>query len=343
MSNLYGKPCAPEIWGVSDFYTKPETNQLLAAKANVSTVYTRAYIDNLQLTLSNSISAVASSQVTQPELDLALLNLQTEIESDAVSLYATKTDTYTKTEVDGLLAGLDLDPASFVRTSPASTAENTIDPGSANAVALTIRGSSTNPTVTEWLNSSGDTVAYAKNNGEFGVEQLLRVGRLISDGGVAIHTNNKRITALGNPVLNTDAVPLGFLKSYILDFYNDSPSAVKDDVLILICSDETSDLQSGTASITLQMPYSGTLLAARATVNTAPAGSAIVVDVNKDGASILSTKLTIGVSETTSTGNAYVISDDVLPDGSKISVDIDQVGSITPGTGLKVTLYILKD
>lgn len=113
-----------------------------------------------------------------------------------------------------------------------------------------------------------------------------------------------------------------------------------DDVVLLVCSDETSNLQEEEAVVTIQMPYYGTLLAARATVNSAPTGSAIIVDLNKDGASVLSTKLTIGASETTSIGNAYTISNDVLPYGSEISVDIDQVGSVTPGAGLKVTLYI---
>lgn len=345
MSNLYGKPCSPELWGVSDFYTKPEVNQLLAAKANISQVYTRSYIDSLATTLTNSISAVSSSQINQAELDAALEALQVEIEGEVSSLYATKAETYTKSEVDGLLSGLDLDPSSFVRTSPTDTSDNLINPGSNDAVALTIQGSSTNPTIGEWLNSSGDTVAYVKNNGEFGIEQLLKVGRLVSDGGIAINTNNKRITALGTPVLNTDAVPLGYLRTYILDFYNNSPGGVKDDIVLLACSNETSNLQTKQSAVKFQMPYSGTLLAVRATVNTAPTGSALVADINKNGSSILSTKLTIDAGEITSTGSVSpaVISDDILPDGSEISVDIDQIGSTEAGTGLKVILYLMRD
>jgi hypothetical protein len=92
------------------------------------------------------------------------------------------------------------------------------------------------------------------------------------------------------------------------------------------------------------MPFAGTLTAVKASVNTAPVGSTLVVDINESGTSVLSTKLSIDASETTSATAAVpaVISDSALSDNSIISIDIDQIGSGTAGEGLKVTLYVTR-
>lgn len=106
------------------------------------------------------------------------------------------------------------------------------------------------------------------------------------------------------------------------------------------CSDETTDLTTGTAKVTFRMPYAMTLTGVRANVNTAPVGSTITVDINEGGVSVLSTLLTIDAAEKTSTTAAVpaVISDSGLADDAEITIDIDQVGSTTAGKGLKVWL-----
>lgn len=111
-------------------------------------------------------------------------------------------------------------------------------------------------------------------------------------------------------------------------------------VIQLACSDETTALTTGTAKITFRMPYAMTLSAVRASLTTAQsAGSIFTVDINENGASILSTKLTIDNTETTSVTAATppVISDTSLADDAVITVDIDQIGT-SGATGLKVTL-----
>ncbi len=109
---------------------------------------------------------------------------------------------------------------------------------------------------------------------------------------------------------------------------------------VIACSDETTDLTTGTDTTQFRIPYGFTLTDVRCSVNTAPTGSTIIVDINEGGSSILSTKLSIDVSETTSTTAATppVISDTSLADDSIISIDIDQIGSTVAGTGLKVVL-----
>jgi hypothetical protein len=57
------------------------------------------------------------------------------------------------------------------------------------------------------------------------------------------------------------------------------------DVFIIACSDETSDLAAGTDTARFAMPYAGTLTAVKADVNTAPTGSALIVDINEAGVS----------------------------------------------------------
>lgn len=120
--------------------------------------------------------------------------------------------------------------------------------------------------------------------------------------------------------------------------------AVVSDAFIVACSDETTALGTGTAKASFRMPFAGILTGVKASVNTAPIGSALVVDVNESGVSVLSTKLSIDAGETTSATAATpaVISDSALANDAIVSIDIDQVGSTTAGAGLKVTLYITR-
>ena len=108
----------------------------------------------------------------------------------------------------------------------------------------------------------------------------------------------------------------------------------------LSVSDEITNLSVGTTKLTFRMPYALTLTNIRANVNTAPTDAALIIDVNDDGSSILSSKLVIDASEKTSTtsASAAVISQAALADDTEITVDIDQVGSTTPGKGLKLWL-----
>ena len=118
----------------------------------------------------------------------------------------------------------------------------------------------------------------------------------------------------------------------------------KQQSFIVACSDESTALTTGTAKVSFRMPYAFTLNAGAggitASCNQAPTGAILTIDVNESGTTILSTKLTIDISETTSTTAATppVISDVNLAADSLITIDIDQIGSTNAGTGLKVTL-----
>jgi hypothetical protein len=122
----------------------------------------------------------------------------------------------------------------------------------------------------------------------------------------------------------------------------DDTTIYAQDWFVIAASDESTDLATGTNKVYFRMPYAGTLLAVRASVNTAPTGSTLIVDINEAGTSLLSTKLSIDASEKTSTTAAVpaVISDSALADDAEITIDIDQVGSTVAGKGLKVYLKV---
>ena len=122
----------------------------------------------------------------------------------------------------------------------------------------------------------------------------------------------------------------------------DGTTIYGQDWFVIAASDESTDLTTGTNKVYFRMPYAGTLLAVRASVNTAPTGSTLIVDLNEAGTSLLSTKLSIDASEKTSTtaASAAVISDSVLIDDAEMTIDIDQVGSTIKGKGLKVYLKV---
>lgn len=108
----------------------------------------------------------------------------------------------------------------------------------------------------------------------------------------------------------------------------------------IACSDEATALTTGAAKVTFRMPFAVTGVTVKASLTTAQAsGSTFTVDVNADGASILSTKLTIDNTEKTSVTATTppVVSETSLDADAEITIDIDQAGA--GATGLKV--YII--
>lgn len=85
-----------------------------------------------------------------------------------------------------------------------------------------------------------------------------------------------------------------------------------------------------------------TIRSVRATVGTSPAGAAIIVDVNVNGTTIFSTQAnrpTIAAAAKTS-GKVTGFSTVVIPDGASVTVDVDQVGAVTPGSDLAVQVDV---
>lgn len=107
-------------------------------------------------------------------------------------------------------------------------------------------------------------------------------------------------------------------------------------------SDETTEITTGTAKITFRVPYACTLTDVRASLTTASSSGLPTFDINENGVSVLSTKLTIDANEKTSTTatTPVVISDSSLADDAEITIDIDVAG--TGATGAKITMYLTR-
>ena len=209
------------------------------------------------------------------------------------------------------------------------------------------------------VSSSGATwtidnsaVSYAKIQNVSTTDKLL--GRSTAGAGIV---EEIACTAAGRALLDdndatTQRTTLGLGGAAVLNVGttagtvaagNDARFAVED-IYVITCSDETTDLTNGIAKATFPMATTGTLTAVKATVTTAPVGSNLIVDINEAGTSVLSTKLSIDDGEKTSATAATpaVISDSALANDAEMTIDIDQVGSSTAGTGLKVTLYVTR-
>jgi len=122
---------------------------------------------------------------------------------------------------------------------------------------------------------------------------------------------------------------------------SETKTNIKEFKLIIPISDESTALTTGTNKFRFQVPAAMTLTDIKASVNTAPTSSSIIIDVNDGGTSIMTTdKLEIEVNETT-TDDATTqpaLTDTALAVNAVIGFDIDQIGSGTAGNGAKVTL-----
>ena len=121
----------------------------------------------------------------------------------------------------------------------------------------------------------------------------------------------------------------------------DIATTAKTEAIIIAAGDETTAICAATGKTEFQMPYAFTLTEVRATVTTAPTTSGLLtVDINEGGTTILSTKLTIDLTEKTSTtaATAAVISDTALADGGIITIDVDAISGGASEAGLKIYL-----
>lgn len=235
----------------------------------------------------------------------------------------------------------------YVIDDPAGTPASTkADIGS--VVDLADHDALTNFVADEHVAHSGVTLTAGNGltgGGTIAASRTFAVGEgdgiAVSADAVAVDITNatdKASPTGSDELLLADAAASGAIKKSDIQAIADLAKPVEH--IQVAVSDETTALTTGTAKITFRMPYAFTLTAVRASVVTAPTGAALTVDINEGGVSILSTKLTIDVSEKTSTtaATAAVISDTALADDAEITIDIDQVGSTIAGAGLKVTL-----
>jgi len=109
--------------------------------------------------------------------------------------------------------------------------------------------------------------------------------------------------------------------------------------LVVAVGDETTALTTtNNPKVSFRMPHAMTLTSIRASLRTSSSSGNPTFDVKLNGASILSTLVTVDVSAKTSVGAAVpaVISTLALPDDGEITIDITGAG--TGAAGAKITL-----
>jgi hypothetical protein len=108
--------------------------------------------------------------------------------------------------------------------------------------------------------------------------------------------------------------------------------------ILVALSDETTPLTAATNKVTMRAPYAFTLTEVRASLATVSSSGLVTADINVNGTTILSTKLSIDANEDTSETAATpaVISDGDIEDDDELTFDCDAAG--TGATGHKVLL-----
>lgn len=158
--------------------------------------------------------------------------------------------------------------------------------------------------------------------------------------------------AFGRGVVYSSGVDTGYLDITNVDVcvgssyvFNPIPSASLEELtqraqttIILNIGDETTPIATGAAKKTFRMPHGFYLSDIRASLTTASSSGIPTIDINKGGASILATRITIDATERTSFTAATppVISDRIIANDAEMTINIDVAG--TGAAGLKVYL-----
>lgn len=112
------------------------------------------------------------------------------------------------------------------------------------------------------------------------------------------------------------------------------------EIIQFACSDLTTALEVAETVGYCRAPRRFRLTDVRASLLTASSSGAVIINVKVDGASILSTRLTIDegakTSVTSQTPHVIAEGNDDIPDDAEITIDIDQAG--TDAKGLVLTL-----
>jgi hypothetical protein len=112
--------------------------------------------------------------------------------------------------------------------------------------------------------------------------------------------------------------------------------------MIIACSDETTLISTGNAKATFRAPRAMTLTGIKASLTTAHTSGTVTIDVNLNGATIMTTnKLNFDANEKTTvtySGTAATLTTTSVTADDEFTIDFDAVGSGGTPAGVKVTL-----
>jgi len=159
---------------------------------------------------------------------------------------------------------------------------------------------------------------------------------ITSRGDLRVGDSSGNPTRLASGGAGTFLTSDGSDESWVTGAGNIAPTLA----FIVSLTAEDGDLTVADNLAIIRMPFAFTLTEVRAFVNTAPVGAALTFDITEAGSTVLSTLITIDVTEKTSESAATppVISDTALADDSIIGFNCDVIGSSTAGAGGKIML-----
>lgn len=197
----------------------------------------------------------------------------------------------------------------------------------------------TNMSVSNVDNAFRSVMAVIRSTFSSGLQNFLAgsAGLGVANGGTGATTLTGILKGNGTSAVTaiaTDGDTKKFLNA------NGAFSAPTRDFILKVTDDATA-VSTGTGKAYFDLPYGFTLTSVRATLAAAQtSGSIFTVDINKNGTSVLSTKLTVDNNETSSTSaaTAAVISTSAFSDGDRVTIDVDQIGN---GTAKGLCVYMI--
>jgi hypothetical protein len=218
--NVYAKPKAgADGINLRDFYTKSDINKFLKTKADIGSVYDKGEVDSLLAALQASVNSSILPLVTEAELASALGSLSQTLLADVQSNYYSKDVLYTKYELDVLFADVTTDPDDFVSKSPTLLLQNTIDPGSSQAIPLTLVASESTQVdiVQQWIDHEANSIGRIRKSGQVEFYGNLILGENIESWRPALDASERRIAGVADPIHTLDAVNKGFMEDYVTE------------------------------------------------------------------------------------------------------------------------------
>jgi hypothetical protein len=207
-----------------DFYTKSEIQKLLKLKADISAVYTEEEVDQLLLDLRASINLDLTDFITEEQADQKISDSYDNVVTYLGTNYYDRTVLYTKAQVDSLLANVvDVSTDDFVLREPSSTSNNTINPGSNNAVPLTLVASNNvnATTVQHWVNSQSNSIGRIRSSGQVEFYGYMSLGENIESWRPALDVNIRRISGVADPIHVFDAVNRKYMEDFVIEAVSD--------------------------------------------------------------------------------------------------------------------------
>jgi hypothetical protein len=183
----------------------------------------------------------------------------------------------------------------------------------------------------------------AVENGFVGTESEWLLSLKGDDGspGVLTATDSDTIDfALSNQELTGIVKPNSITTTQLSPGVNATLTNADSVILVLQLTPPNVNITLGELLALNAVPANLTITSVRADVAVAPTGSALIVDMRRNNASIMSTKFTINAGQFTSA--SPVLSSDSLSLGDKLSFPVDQIGATVPGQYLTVTITAVR-